>query len=136
MLDLIGSALDERQLPFQRIDGQLSLPKRKEALEKFGNDPRCNIMLASIGAAGEGYTSPPPDYVPNGGLPLIVTVVLTSLLQLRFILWSLIGTLWPNLKLLTVYIVSVRHTMWRLLGILLMSQLKRYVLPHGLFRNC
>jgi SNF2 family DNA or RNA helicase len=63
MLDLIGSALDERQLLFQRIDGQLSLPKRKEALEKFGNDPRCNIMLASIGAAGEGYTSPPPPIV-------------------------------------------------------------------------
>ncbi|QKX58663.1 uncharacterized protein TRUGW13939_05790 [Talaromyces rugulosus] len=54
MLDLIGNALDERQLPFQRIDGQRSLSQRKEALEKFGNDPQCNIMLASIGAAGEG----------------------------------------------------------------------------------
>ncbi|KAH8704110.1 SNF2 family N-terminal domain-containing protein [Talaromyces proteolyticus] len=54
MLDLIGNALDERQLSFQRIDGQLSLSQRKEALEKFGNDSRCNIMLASIGAAGEG----------------------------------------------------------------------------------
>ena len=55
MLDLIGNTLDERGLAFQRIDGQSSLPQRKESIEKFSKDPQCNILLASIGAAGEGY---------------------------------------------------------------------------------
>ncbi|KAB8270460.1 SNF2 family N-terminal domain-containing protein [Aspergillus minisclerotigenes] len=54
MLDLIGNALHERGWVFQRIDGQSSLTQRKGALEKFGNDSKCNIILASIGAAGEG----------------------------------------------------------------------------------
>ncbi|KAF5856507.1 hypothetical protein ETB97_007262 [Aspergillus alliaceus] len=51
---LLGNALEERGWAFQRIDGQLSLAQRKDALEEFGNDSQCNIMLASIGAAGEG----------------------------------------------------------------------------------
>jgi SWI/SNF-related matrix-associated actin-dependent regulator of chromatin subfamily A3 len=54
MLDLIGTALREEGLKFRRIDGQSSMSQRKEALEKFGSDPECSIMLASIGAAGEG----------------------------------------------------------------------------------
>ncbi|KAE8378972.1 SNF2 family N-terminal domain-containing protein [Aspergillus bertholletiae] len=54
MLDLIASSLDERGWAFQRIDGQSSLTQRKNALEKFSSDRQCSIMLASIGAAGEG----------------------------------------------------------------------------------
>ncbi|KAJ5602046.1 hypothetical protein N7510_011580 [Penicillium lagena] len=54
MLDLVGDAFRANGLKFQRIDGQLSLHQRKAALESFGNDLECNIMLASIGAAGEG----------------------------------------------------------------------------------
>ena len=42
-------------LKSRRIDGQASLQQRKEALEKFGNDASCNVMLASVGAAGEGF---------------------------------------------------------------------------------
>ncbi|KAG5761171.1 hypothetical protein H9Q72_010721 [Fusarium xylarioides] len=53
MLDLIGFALNSQGFQFQRIDGQSSMSQRKIALETFGNDPECNIMLASIGAAGE-----------------------------------------------------------------------------------
>ncbi|KAF5542807.1 SNF2 family domain-containing protein [Fusarium phyllophilum] len=54
MLDLIGFALNSQGFQFQRIDGQSSMSRRKIALETFGNDPECNVMLASIGAAGEG----------------------------------------------------------------------------------
>ncbi|KAF4452090.1 hypothetical protein F53441_5022 [Fusarium austroafricanum] len=54
MLDLIGSALKNKGFQYQRIDGQSSMSQRKKALETFGSDSECNIMLASIGAAGEG----------------------------------------------------------------------------------
>ncbi|OJJ99038.1 hypothetical protein ASPACDRAFT_53171 [Aspergillus aculeatus ATCC 16872] len=54
MLDLIATALQRKGLSFRRIDGRSTLIQRKEALEVFGSDPECNIMLASIGAAGEG----------------------------------------------------------------------------------
>ena len=55
MLDQIVKALQASGLKFQRIDGQSTLQHRKEALEKFNNDASCTVMLASIGAAGEGY---------------------------------------------------------------------------------
>lgn len=63
MLDLIGTALRDKEVAFCRIDGQSSLPQRREALELFGragsaggtnNKHRPTIMLATIGAAGEG----------------------------------------------------------------------------------
>jgi SNF2 family DNA or RNA helicase len=54
MLDLIAVALNDKGLRFCRIDGQSSLSQRKEAIKKFNDDLACNIMLASIGAAGEG----------------------------------------------------------------------------------
>jgi SNF2 family DNA or RNA helicase len=54
MLDLIAVALNDKGLTFHRIDGQSSLAQREEAMEKFNNDPACDILLASIGAAGEG----------------------------------------------------------------------------------
>jgi SNF2 family DNA or RNA helicase len=37
-----------------RIDGQLSLEKRMKAMEQFISDPKCTVMLATIGSAGEG----------------------------------------------------------------------------------
>jgi SWI/SNF-related matrix-associated actin-dependent regulator of chromatin subfamily A3 len=58
MLDKVGSALRQRGTRFQRIDGRSSLLQRKTAMATFENDPDCNVMLASIGAAGEGYDCP------------------------------------------------------------------------------
>ncbi|KAI5458906.1 SNF2 family N-terminal domain-containing protein [Mariannaea sp. PMI_226] len=54
MLDHIGIALGNIDLKFCRIDGQSSMWQRKEALETFSRDTSCNIILASMGAAGEG----------------------------------------------------------------------------------
>ncbi|SPO06912.1 uncharacterized protein DNG_09606 [Cephalotrichum gorgonifer] len=54
MLDLIQNDLESVGLGVQRIDGSASLPQRRVAIEQFMLDPRCVVMLASIGSAGEG----------------------------------------------------------------------------------
>jgi SNF2 family DNA or RNA helicase len=38
----------------ERIDGQLSLRRRRQAINRFTERPKCTVMLASIGSAGEG----------------------------------------------------------------------------------
>ena len=55
MLDLVQHHLDLNGFTFQRIDGQSSLPKRRNAICRFNDDPKCTVMLASIASAGEGY---------------------------------------------------------------------------------
>lgn len=99
MLDLIAAALKEKGLKFRRIDGQSSMSQRKEAMETFGSDPECNIMLASIGAAGEGCVLPrhhvsTMDHA-NSRAELI------SPLQNQSTSWNPIGTPWQRLKLST-----------------------------------
>lgn len=54
MLDLVQHHLELNGFTFQRIDGQSSLSKRNEAMRLFTEDPKCTVMLASIGSAGEG----------------------------------------------------------------------------------
>lgn len=62
MLDMISSALDSylsaRNFSTVRIDGHCTLQQRHDALDQFNNDPNCIIILATIGAMGEGYVSP------------------------------------------------------------------------------
>ena len=57
MLDLVQCHLELNGFTVQRIDGQSSLSKRGEAMRLFRDDPKCTIMLASIGSAGEGCVS-------------------------------------------------------------------------------
>lgn len=54
MLDLIAAALREKGVDFCRIDGRSTLSQRGKALNRFAKDPACTVVLASIGAAGEG----------------------------------------------------------------------------------
>ncbi|KAK4194508.1 SNF2 family N-terminal domain-containing protein [Triangularia verruculosa] len=58
MLDLISQGLDMQLsslgLSSTRIDGQSSLQHRRITLEKFNSDKGCVVMLATIGAVGEG----------------------------------------------------------------------------------
>ncbi|KAF2239007.1 hypothetical protein EV356DRAFT_226832 [Viridothelium virens] len=54
MLNLIQQALESEGFCTQRIDGSSSLEQRSEALRRFREDPKCTVMLASIGSAGEG----------------------------------------------------------------------------------
>ncbi|KAK6073666.1 transcription termination factor 2 (SNF2 family domain-containing protein) [Seiridium cupressi] len=40
-----------------RVDGKTSLKSRNEAMRRFNEDPHCTVMVASIGSAGEGFSS-------------------------------------------------------------------------------
>ena len=53
-LDLIGRALTDHNHTYIRIDGSMSLPKRKAVMDALNTDPRATILLASIKAAGQG----------------------------------------------------------------------------------
>lgn len=59
MLDLIFDALNPHLsslgLSSVRIDGRSTLQQRRHAVDKFYGDGGCRIMLATIGAVGEGY---------------------------------------------------------------------------------
>ena len=59
MLDLISQGLGPQLLSLglssARIDGQSSLQHRRNTLERFNSDKDCVVMLATIGAVGEGY---------------------------------------------------------------------------------
>jgi hypothetical protein len=54
MLDLVQVALKSNGFYYQRIDGQTSLDDRSRAISQFNQDPKCTVMIASIGSAGEG----------------------------------------------------------------------------------
>jgi hypothetical protein len=58
MLDLVSQALRSRLaargLDFERIDGSCTLRKRCEAQDRFILDDKCRVLLATIGAVGEG----------------------------------------------------------------------------------
>ncbi|KAK4182730.1 SNF2 family N-terminal domain-containing protein [Podospora australis] len=54
MLDLVEPVLTSNGFTVARIDGQAGLGARSAALKEFSNNPKCTIMLASIGSCGEG----------------------------------------------------------------------------------
>lgn len=53
-LDLVQRMLDNRDIPYTRIDGKTSLPKRTEALRSFENDDSLRVILVSITCGGAG----------------------------------------------------------------------------------
>ncbi|KAK5106933.1 hypothetical protein LTS08_001056 [Lithohypha guttulata] len=53
-LDLIGKALTDHDHAFVRIDGSMSLPRRRKVLDALNEDDTVTILLASIKAAGQG----------------------------------------------------------------------------------
>lgn len=53
-LDLIERALTDYGHTFVRIDGKMSLPKRRKVLDALNADDSVTILLASIKAAGQG----------------------------------------------------------------------------------
>jgi len=54
MLDLIQKALELHGFDCCRIDGATRLEDRRDAMQRFNEDRKCTVMLASIGSAGEG----------------------------------------------------------------------------------
>ncbi|KAL3478348.1 hypothetical protein BJX99DRAFT_245653 [Aspergillus californicus] len=63
MLDLVVQVLRDNQYEYSRIDGQSSLSARNAAMLIFNEDPRCTVMLASIGSAAEGVDLTAACYV-------------------------------------------------------------------------
>ena len=53
-LDLIQRALSDNNHQYVRIDGTMSLSKRRKVLDAFNDDDSITILLASIKAAGQG----------------------------------------------------------------------------------
>ncbi|KAK4911033.1 hypothetical protein LTR66_017393, partial [Elasticomyces elasticus] len=53
-LDLIERALTDHGYTFVRIDGSMSLPRRRNVLDLLSNDDNTTILLASTQAAGQG----------------------------------------------------------------------------------
>ncbi len=53
-LGLIQRALDDNGYEYVRIDGTMSLSKRRKVLDAFNDDDNVTILLASIKAAGQG----------------------------------------------------------------------------------
>lgn len=54
MVDLTQQYLEANSFVCARIDGQLSLEGRSKAIKQFNLDPKCTVMLATIGSAAEG----------------------------------------------------------------------------------
>lgn len=63
MLDMISCALgpylSTLDLSIVRIDGSLTIQQRRCVLDQFNSDKSCVILLATIGAVGEGCVSHP-----------------------------------------------------------------------------
>ncbi|ETN44379.1 uncharacterized protein HMPREF1541_10559 [Cyphellophora europaea CBS 101466] len=53
-LTLIARALEDGGFRCGRIDGSMSLPKRKKVLNELDNDASMTVLLASVKAAGQG----------------------------------------------------------------------------------
>ncbi|KAL6697594.1 SNF2 family N-terminal domain-containing protein [Trichoderma pleuroticola] len=54
MVDLTQQCLEANGFVCARIDGQSSLEGRSKAIKRFNLDPKCTVMLATIGSAAEG----------------------------------------------------------------------------------
>ncbi|KAL6796982.1 P-loop containing nucleoside triphosphate hydrolase protein [Trichoderma sp. SZMC 28012] len=54
MVDLTQQCLKANGFVCARIDGQLSLEERSKAIKQFILDPKCTVLLATIGSAAEG----------------------------------------------------------------------------------
>ncbi|EHK18835.1 uncharacterized protein TRIVIDRAFT_193915 [Trichoderma virens Gv29-8] len=54
MIDLTQQCLEANGFVCARIDGQKSLEARSKAMNQFNLDPKCTVMLATLGSAAEG----------------------------------------------------------------------------------
>ena len=75
MLDLAQHALAEAGFLVARIDGQKSLLERARAISRFGENPGCTVMLATIGSAGEGCVAPLPSHTNQPSHRLLANIL-------------------------------------------------------------
>lgn len=53
-LDIVQSRLDKEGFKYCRLDGTMTAAKRDQALRALESDPKCTIMLASLGVCSVG----------------------------------------------------------------------------------
>jgi SNF2 family DNA or RNA helicase len=58
-LNVTQSMFDKCNINFCRVDGELSLPQRKVALQKFRTDASVRVLLMTLGTGGVGQVTPP-----------------------------------------------------------------------------
>ncbi|MBW0526213.1 hypothetical protein O181_065928 [Austropuccinia psidii MF-1] len=70
-LDLIGIALPHHSILSAQIDRTITAQAQEKALENFFNNPECEVLIASISAAGSGLniTCAIMDYLMVRGHP-------------------------------------------------------------------
>jgi superfamily II DNA or RNA helicase len=61
LLDLVQPGLEQREIPFVRLDG--STRDRQAVVTQFQEDPACRILLASLKAGGTGLNLTAADHV-------------------------------------------------------------------------
>jgi hypothetical protein len=61
LLAFVRSALDEREVPYEYLDGQTR--DRERAVARFQQDPSCPLFLVSLKAGGLGLNLTAADYV-------------------------------------------------------------------------
>jgi SNF2 family DNA or RNA helicase len=54
LLTLLEPQLRRHGLIFERVDGSISIPRRREALNRFRANENCTILLMSLQAGGVG----------------------------------------------------------------------------------
>lgn len=74
MVDLTQQYLEANSFVCARIDGQLSLEGRSKAIKQFNLDPKCTVMLATIGSAAEGQVISAES--PSNSIPVSLQVLL------------------------------------------------------------
>jgi SNF2 family DNA or RNA helicase len=68
MLDLIEKLLDQRKLPFVRLDGSVPQKQRQELVHEFQTNPECKLFLAT-NAGSTGLNLQAANTVINVDLP-------------------------------------------------------------------
>jgi SWI/SNF-related matrix-associated actin-dependent regulator of chromatin subfamily A3 len=60
-LDVVGTALERQDIPYARIDGNLSYTKRNAALKTFRENCAVRVALLTISCGAVGLVHPCPQ---------------------------------------------------------------------------
>lgn len=56
LFDIMKIGLDEREIPFLRYDGTMTLDRKNETIKRFYQEPEMKVMLLSLRAGNSGLT--------------------------------------------------------------------------------
>jgi SNF2 family DNA or RNA helicase len=67
-LDLVERHLDQHSIPFRRIDGECTLPRRRKILNEFSNNSRLPVLIMTTGTGAFGCVLFPGQLIAEGNL--------------------------------------------------------------------